>query len=176
MYKTLVSEAKELIEAENVRKVAQETIKAEIEEKETHKILYRLFTLLYKKSVLQEVLVYWHKESLEYLATPETMHSNLAGQVDDYNDIGEIGYENLLMQESLGDDHGGEPYTNYKATAVKYEDVYGRDLYIIPYKNSKNGFACRIFDNKTNQTKFFPHDIDRQYAVEWIAEYLKKQQ
>lgn len=176
MYKTLVGEARELITTEAKNKQIQEAIKVETEEQETHKILYRLFSFIYKKSVLQEVLVYWHKEVMEHIAIPELMHSNLAGQVGEYNDVGEIGYEKLLMQENIWDDHGGEPFTNYKATAIKYEGVYDRDLYIIPYKNPKNGFACRVVNTKTNQTKFFPHDIDRQYAIEWIADYLKKQQ
>lgn len=85
-----------------------------------------------------------------------------------------------LMQEVIqaSRDQGATLENKYSAWAIKYADVYGYDIYFIPYTDPKRGFATVVIDptkkdDEAGWKKFFPHDIGKNFAVEMIAKQLR---
>ena len=86
-------------------------------------------------------------------------------------------FANLMQDETSASRDGGaimEPM--YCAWAIKFPNVFGYDIYFVPYNDTKNSFACIVIDpsiddEEESWKKFFRHDISRKHAIEMILEY-----
>jgi len=71
-----------------------------------------------------------------------------------------------LMQEIDFDDGGAY----YHAWGVGFL-IFDRELYFVPYKDRSKGFACSVLGQLDKD--LFEGDITREYAVAWVAKYLR---
>ncbi len=83
-----------------------------------------------------------------------------------------------LIQENhmASRDEGATLEPMLQAWAIKFPDVYGLDIYFIPYNDPKKGFAITVIDtavlDEDEATIFFPHDIYKKFAINQIAKHL----
>jgi hypothetical protein len=91
-----------------------------------------------------------------------------------------IGSEDVsLMQYETpaSRDHGAIIETMYCAWAIRFTNIFGYDIYFIPYLDFNKGFACTLLNQEVDEElggkHFFPQDISRVLAIEIIADHLR---
>lgn len=116
-----------------------------------------------------EMICLWHNVNTDQ--SPEDLAKTIFDLSDgvkfhEYN----IGNEELpLLQER----RNYEKSCFYYAWAIKFT-VFELNIYLIPYKDIQKGFACVVGREGRGFINRSPNDIDRDYAIQLIAEYIQK--
>jgi hypothetical protein len=86
---------------------------------------------------------------------------------------------NLIQEKNMASrDQGCTTEPMYQAWAIKFANVYGLDVYFIPYHDPKKGFAITVRDidladqDEDSATTFFPHDIYKKFAISQMAKHV----
>ncbi len=124
---------------------------------------------------LINLIIEWHELNIDEL-DPEHVATEVMAVHDGIEffrkDIGN-GKIPLEQQEEI-DTGSGEMVVYYEAWAVKYENIFGMDLYFIPYKEMDKGFVCTVVDNKSvNRVATTVQDVKRKVLEERVADYLE---
>ena len=168
-----MDEAEELLTKENLQKEEDILDQNQQKIKLAEQCIAQFHLCLPHLPVIQEILFEHHKVVFDHY--PEKMEY-IINTKNGYGVFGWIGagfeYDNRLIQSTDID----QDNVISDAWAILFEDVFGREVYIMPYKKyrlPKNGLAIRVISQKEN--RFFPHDIPREFAIKWLADYKRKQ-
>lgn len=166
-----MDEADDLLQREKIQKMALAQKNQQQREQLIQSLTDQLVICLPHLPVIQEILFEHRKLVFDHYPTgPESIVKTLSG-VGEYDCGGGFEYDKRLYQQSDIDDDSVVSL----AWAISFENVFDKNVYLLPYKKYKvpsNGFACTIISK--GEYKFFPHDVPRQYAIEWLAAYKRK--
>lgn len=172
MRKSLLEEAEELLAKEKMELAVLENmnLKAAI----NAQFLYSLK----KYPVLIELLCTWFSVNTEVseASLANTLLGLSEGTMLFTDNIGSPALQLIQEPTPVSEDGGVSTFTAYYAWAIKFSDVYGQDIYLIPYKDSNLDFAVSFCDHGERETySISPKDIERMLAVSTIREYKKQE-
>ncbi len=168
--KTLLEEAQDVIAKEKSRE--KRILKNKLSEPTARNIVKRFIESLDKFPIAIELISTARKVSHDTFLT--------AIYTVDYYELN-IGskFANLMQYEVPASRDGGAIIeTMYCAWAIKFTNIFGHDIYFIPYSDPKKGFACTVIDPNLDEEDegkdFFNHDINKHFAVGIIANHLRE--
>lgn len=170
--KRLMDEADEILEKEKTSKLEKARNEEQSRADRIQLIADQFVLCLPHMTIIQELLFEHHKVIFDHYTPLPSDLFNMQSGIGEYDCGGGFEYDKRLYQQSDTD----VDRTISMAWAISFENVFGKNVYLLPYRKYKspsNGFACTITSN--NSYDFFPHDVPRQFAISWLADYKRKQ-
>lgn len=170
---SILDEAKAILEAEEGARNRNSRNEKREKYLLTSKIKNRFAAYLPKMPVIFEVI----RSNFRWEGEPDSLARNYVffkGSEPTFfaMDLGSVNFD-LMQEKQLVHEFGEKnAVSSLCAWAVAYYGIYGYTVYFVPYRNTEEGFACTVFGTEGNKY-FFKHDVDRDFAVKWVKEYLE---